>query len=212
MSELVPIVVVALSTAEASRLAACEAVIDRGLQSFAAVGQALREIRDSKLYRSLERQTFEVYCWERWRLTRRRAYQLIEAAGVIENLKMCTMVHIPDNERQVRELASLSTTEQQVEVWTKVWEDGGTPTAAKIAAVIADLWGETAMTSTPAAVAHVSFNSGENEWYTPARYLRLARIVMGGIDCDPASSEIANRTIPRYPGHLRGQEREVSLG
>lgn len=43
--------------------------------------------------------------------------------------------------------------------------------------------------------AHVANNSGNNEWYTPARHIELARTVMGGIDTDPATSEIANRTV-----------------
>lgn len=43
--------------------------------------------------------------------------------------------------------------------------------------------------------AHVANNSGNNEWYTPADYIELARQVMGGIDTDPATSEIANRTV-----------------
>ena len=43
--------------------------------------------------------------------------------------------------------------------------------------------------------AHVANNSGNNEWYTPAKHIELARQVMGGIDTDPATSEIANRTV-----------------
>jgi len=34
-----------------------------------------------------------------------------------------------------------------------------------------------------------------NEWYTSARYIEAARAVMGSIDTDPASCELANRTI-----------------
>ena len=43
--------------------------------------------------------------------------------------------------------------------------------------------------------AHVANNSGNNEWYTPADYIALAREVMGDIDTDPATSAVANQTV-----------------
>jgi phage N-6-adenine-methyltransferase len=40
-----------------------------------------------------------------------------------------------------------------------------------------------------------TFGTGENEWYTPAEHIELARKVLGGFDLDPASSHVANRTV-----------------
>lgn len=42
---------------------------------------------------------------------------------------------------------------------------------------------------------HVTNNSGCNEWYTPEKYLDLAREVLGEIDLDPASCAFANETV-----------------
>lgn len=46
-----------------------------------------------------------------------------------------------------------------------------------------------------AKATHVSLNTGMPEWYTPRHFIDAARNTMGSIDTDPASSEIAQRTV-----------------
>lgn len=41
----------------------------------------------------------------------------------------------------------------------------------------------------------INQTSGNVEWYTPSWVVDAARYVMGSIDLDPASSEIANQTV-----------------
>ena len=42
---------------------------------------------------------------------------------------------------------------------------------------------------------HLAQNTGQNEWYTPAEYIEVAREVLEIIDVDPASSSLANKTV-----------------
>lgn len=117
-----------------TRLQELERVIEKGLDTFVEVGKALLEIRDSRLYRQEGHSTFEDYCHNRWRkrISRPRAYQLIEAAQVVENLS--TVVDkLPQNEWQARELSELEP-EQQRQVWSEAVKGSrnGQPTAAEI--------------------------------------------------------------------------------
>ncbi len=71
-----------LSQSDENRLMACEITIRSGVKAFCAVGDALCEIRDGRLYRATH-ETFEAYCLERWQISRPRAYQLINHSLVL---------------------------------------------------------------------------------------------------------------------------------
>lgn len=43
--------------------------------------------------------------------------------------------------------------------------------------------------------AHVAHNSGNNEWYTPQWLIDKVKYVLGEIDIDPASNEVAQQRI-----------------
>lgn len=75
-----------LDAGERRRLLDLEEVVERGLDAFLAVADALLEIRGRRLYRQ-SHSSFEDYCRDRWGLARRTAYGYIEAAGVAANVE-----------------------------------------------------------------------------------------------------------------------------
>jgi hypothetical protein len=68
-----------LLLSESIRLTECERIIEKGLQTFVEVGNALLEIRDSRLYRQ-DFKRFEDYLKERWSMSRSYAHRIIEAS------------------------------------------------------------------------------------------------------------------------------------
>jgi len=116
-----------LSLVEQTRLQILEAVIQENFMAYVAVGNALLEIRESRLYRTTEGRTWEGYCREIWDMAARRADQLIAAKNVIENLRTIVLKNdgtidqdlLPANEAQARELARLGEDEQR-QVWQQL--------------------------------------------------------------------------------------------
>ena len=119
-----------LPAAEQADLVEHEAVIERGIKTFYEVGIALADIRDRKLYRA-DYGTFEEYAERRWQMTRSRAYQMIDAAGVVSTI-VDTELPAPANEGQARELGRVPKPERAA-VWAETVErTDGKPTAAAV--------------------------------------------------------------------------------
>lgn len=118
---------------EAKELKTLERVIERGMSTFVEVGNALKTIRDSKLYRE-EYKTFERYVQERWGFKRHYAYNLIESAEAVKNVEHAQQ-KLPANVRQATELAK-APPEKQAAIWEEVVESTPSPTAKDVKAAV----------------------------------------------------------------------------
>jgi hypothetical protein len=124
-----------ISMDESRDLIALESVIERGLKTFLQVGKALTTICDRRLYRT-EHPTFADYCKAKWKMSDRRARQLMDAAEVTSTIAKSGTT-VPKSERQARPLATLPPA-QRAEVWQKAVaaSPDGQPTAAEVKAAV----------------------------------------------------------------------------
>ena len=99
------------------RLKHLEDIIADNQYRFYEIGQALKEIRDLRLYKLTLFSTFEAYARNRWDIGRSQAYRLIDAYSVINNLSPIGD-RLPGNETQTRPLVPVSPPEQR-----KIWKD-----------------------------------------------------------------------------------------
>jgi hypothetical protein len=125
----------AITLQESSRLIELEKIVVAGMQSWIEVGEALIEIRDSRLYR-IEAKTFEEYCQSRFKMSRQHANRLISSAPIARSLE--TTVSI--SEKAVREIAKVAPEKRQ-EVFQKATESasGHVPTARVIKQVVEEV-------------------------------------------------------------------------
>jgi len=107
-----------LSSHDLNRKRVYENMIEEAAMAPFKVGEALKGIRDERLFRS-ECNTFEQYANDKWGIGRARAYQLILAHETLQNLKGCPV--LPTNEKQVRALIPLGGPLQK-ETWEKCVE------------------------------------------------------------------------------------------
>jgi hypothetical protein len=131
MNELTPI-----SLAESGRLVELEKKIERGLETFLEVGEALAEIRDRKLYR-IEHATFAEYCDVKWQMSDRRARQLIDSVAIAESIGKSGTI-VPKSESQLRPLTKLEP-DQQVAAWKLATANGENPTAKQVVQAVVEI-------------------------------------------------------------------------
>jgi hypothetical protein len=130
----------AITYQESARLVELEKTIERGLKTFTEVGNALVEIRESRLYR-IAHHTFEDYCRSKWGMTIRHADRLMLASKTVDTLQKSGPIGpVPITESQVRPLTKLSP-ENQPEAWAKAVEGaaGKQPTAQQVECAVAEV-------------------------------------------------------------------------
>lgn len=181
---------------ESRRLVELERKIKTGLNTFVEVGEALLEIRDSKLYR-IEHKTFEAYCRDKWQMSKQRANQLVAASCVVDAItKMTTNVVIPKTEAQVRPLGKLEP-EDQPKAWAKAVElaGGEQPTAKQVEAASVEIKKE-------------SKPEHESRWekqnipkYIPAAGMTIANNairILGTINDNDTEKEMALKMVIKF--------------
>jgi hypothetical protein len=114
-----------LSEEELRRLEVCEKTIREGMGTFVAVGTALMEIRDARLYRQTH-PSFGEYVKSVLALSRPRAYELIDSAQVMNDLSaLGDLPALPQNEAQARELRRWRTPQERAKKWKAVLKRAG---------------------------------------------------------------------------------------
>jgi hypothetical protein len=106
-----------LTPEQRRRFERAERRIAAGLKSFLDVGLALREIKKRRLYCE-HYDSFEDYVFERWGLSRPRAYELCAASEVVSSLSAIADTNVlPENEAQARPLGRLKSVKLRKRAW-----------------------------------------------------------------------------------------------
>jgi len=198
-----------------------ETVINNNLKSFTTTGRALTEIRDRELYKLKhggQYQTFAAYCTGEWDISLPRAYQLIDAAKVQDNLS--TIVDMQISEAQARPLAKLEP-DQQRAVWHRAVKSApaGKVTAAHVNKIVKTMTGgqrnppqKQESTRKPEAIVENAMALAGNAIYQlsriapddPARDDALAKVE----DWIKAQKSDWGKTLPQISGYPKTEHFE----
>lgn len=202
-----------LSSPDRDRLQRLEAIVEEGLTTFIRVGNALREIRDRRLYRETH-DSFNAYCQDRWGIGRHYAYRQIRASAVVallHDVDSCQQPgRVPANEAQARPLTKLEPEEAR-QAWSLAVDlvEGAQPTSADVQKAV-DLVTEPGDEEDPGNPgASVHFSSQNDEWLSPPRIVERVEEVLGEIALDPCASSRSSPAVPAET-HLTREEDGLS--
>lgn len=132
----------AWSKADEDLLSQCEGQITKHFEGFIETAQALKTIKDNRLYRQ-EYKTFEEYCRQRWGFGRQHAYRLIAAEQTVADLSSIGDTPLPANESQARALAKLPNAEAKADAMRRASKKSNDkPTTTQIEESVAEVAAE----------------------------------------------------------------------
>ena len=114
-----------------------EKSVEQAVTSMLDVAYSFERIRDLKLYRARGFASFEIYCQERWSLSKTHVNRVIAAGQVAQ--EMTPIGVTPVSESQVRPLTVLPDPDERAEAWNDAVNnaDGAQPTAKQVEQAVA---------------------------------------------------------------------------
>lgn len=123
--------------AKAKDFGKLEKVVLNWMAGYRAAGLALRKLKQAKANGDVP---FKIYCSVKFDLPVTKAYRLIKAVEVCEQLEKLGFTTMPANEGQANELVQLDDADIK-KIWTAVLVGDGRPAMSKIVKAKADLFG-----------------------------------------------------------------------
>lgn len=148
-----------------------EAQIHQGLSKFYDIGNALKQIKEKKLYK-LEYVSFEDYLKKRWGFTKQHAYKLISAVEIADSLH--PSLPKPSSENLANVLGNIKDVELRQEVWEKAVETKEKPTLQTIKNIQKEyhhpqLSINPSSSKNDIAKEDITFNKDDVVWVNPLR-------------------------------------------